>query len=121
VVDDSEMVRKSMGLQLGLFGLQIEYAETGEEALDMTKKTTDYDIIFLDIMMPGIDGYKVCKTLRADKHFKNTPIIMLTGKDSRFDKLKGTMAGASLYLTKPVEKSLLDEVIQKFLPQLEGK
>ncbi len=121
VVDDSEMVRKSMGLQLGLFGLQIDYAEDGESALEMTKKTTDYDIVFLDIMMPGIDGYKVCKTLRADKYFKNTPIIMLTGKDSRFDKLKGTMAGASLYLTKPVEKSLLDEVIQKFLPQLAGK
>jgi twitching motility two-component system response regulator PilG len=68
--------------------------------------------------MPGIDGYQVCKKLRATKEFKQTPIIMLTGKGSRFDKLKGTMAGASLYLTKPVEQEQLQEVIQKFLPQV---
>jgi len=118
VVDDSAAVRKSMEIQLGLFGMHIDYAETGEEALEHTQVTTDYDIIFLDIMMPGIDGYKVCKTLRANKYFKQTPIIMLTGKGSRFDKLKGTMAGASLYLTKPVEQGQLQEVIKKFLPQL---
>jgi twitching motility two-component system response regulator PilG len=70
-------------------------------------------------MMPGIDGYKVCKTLRATKEFKQTPIIMLTGKGSRFDKLKGTMAGASLYLTKPVEQEQLHEVLRKYLPQLQ--
>lgn len=118
VIDDSQAVRKSMEIQLGLFGMQIDFAETGEEALEITQKTTDYDIIFLDIMMPGIDGYKVCKTLRGNKLFKQTPIIMLTGKGSRFDKLKGTMAGASLYLTKPVEQEQLKEVIHKFLPQL---
>ncbi|MFK5893452.1 MAG: response regulator [Pseudomonadota bacterium] len=121
VIDDSAAVRKSMEIQLGLFGMNIDYAETGEEALEHAKTNTDYDIIFLDIMMPGIDGYKVCKTLRANKHFKNTPIIMLTGKGSRFDKLKGTMAGASLYLTKPVEQEQLQTVIKKFLPQVEAK
>lgn len=120
VVDDSAAVRKSMEIQLGLFGIQIDFAETGEEALEITKNTTDFDIIFLDIMMPGIDGYKVCKTFRADKHLKHKPIIMLTGKGSRFDKLKGTMAGASLYLTKPVDQEQLQEVLKKFLPQLGG-
>lgn len=119
VIDDSAAVRKSMEIQLGLYGMNIDFAETGEEALDYTKDKKDYDIIFLDIMMPGIDGYKVCKTLRADKHFKQTPIIMLTGKGSRFDKLKGTMAGASLYLTKPVEQEQLQGVLKKFLPKLE--
>lgn len=119
VIDDSQAVRKSMEIQLGLFGMHIDFAETGEDALEITQKNTDYDIIFLDIMMPGIDGYKVCKTLRSNKLFKQTPIIMLTGKGSRFDKLKGTMAGASLYLTKPVEQDQLKEVIQKFLPQLD--
>ncbi len=118
VVDDSAAVRKSMEIQLGLYGIQIDFAETGEEALERTKATTDYDIIFLDIMMPGIDGYKVCKSFRADKNLKHTPVIMLTGKGSRFDKLKGTMAGASLYLTKPVEQGQLQEVIKKFLPKL---
>ncbi|MDM8547195.1 response regulator [Candidatus Venteria ishoeyi] len=119
VIDDSAAVRKSMEIQLGLFGMNIDYAETGEEALEHAKTSMDYDIIFLDIMMPGIDGYKVCKTLRANKHFKSTPIIMLTGKGSRFDKLKGTMAGASLYLTKPVEQEQLQAVIKKFLPDIE--
>jgi two-component system, cell cycle response regulator len=117
VIDDSAAVRKSMDIQLSLMGMHIDFAESGEEALEKTQATTDYDIVFLDIMMPGIDGYKVCKTLRATKEFKQTPIIMLTGKGSRFDKLKGTMAGASLYLTKPVEQEQLQDVIKKFLPQ----
>lgn len=121
VVDDSAAVRKSMEIQLGLFGIQIDFAETGEQALEQTKNNTDYDIIFLDIMMPGIDGYQVCKTLRSHKQFKQTPVIMLTGKGSRFDKLKGTMAGASLYLTKPVEQGQLQDVIKKYLPQLQHK
>lgn len=117
VIDDSSAVRKSMDIQLSLMGMQIDFAESGEEALEQTEKTSDYDIIFLDIMMPGIDGYTVCKRLRSTKEFKQTPIIMLTGKGSRFDKLKGTMAGATLYLTKPVEQEQLHEVIKKFLPQ----
>jgi twitching motility two-component system response regulator PilG len=118
VIDDSAAVRKSMDIQLSLMGMHIDFAESGEEALEKTHQVTDYGIIFLDIMMPGIDGYQVCKKLRATKEFKQTPIIMLTGKGSRFDKLKGTMAGASLYLTKPVEQEQLQEVIQKFLPQV---
>jgi len=118
VVDDSAAVRKSMEIQLGLFGIQIDFAETGEEALTITQNTSDFDIIFLDIMMPGIDGYQVCKKFRSDKNLKHKPIIMLTGKGSRFDKLKGTMAGASLYLTKPVDQGQLQEVLKKFLPQL---
>jgi twitching motility two-component system response regulator PilG len=113
VVDDSLPVRKSMEIHLGLLGMDIDFAETGEEALDFVKQTV-YDIIFLDVMLPGVDGYKVCKTIKSDKMSKNTPVVMLTGKGSRFDKLKGTMAGASVYLTKPVEPEKLTEVIKQF-------
>jgi len=117
VVDDSLPVRKSMEIQLGLYGMQIDFAETGEEALEYVKKPNNvYDIIFLDLMLPGIDGYKVCKVIKSEKASKNTPVVMLTGKGSRFDKLRGTMAGASVYLTKPVEQEKLQEVIQQFLP-----
>ncbi len=117
VVDDSLPVRKSMEIQLGLYGLNIDFAETGEEALDYVKKPNNvYDIIFLDLMLPGIDGYKVCKEIKSNKVSKNTPVVMLTGKGSRFDKLRGTMAGASVYLTKPVEQEKLKEVIKQFLP-----
>lgn len=115
IVDDSLPVRKSMEIQLGLFGLEMDFAETGEQALEFTQKSV-YDIIFLDLMLPGIDGYKVCKEIKSHKLSKNTPVVMLTGKGSRFDKLRGTMAGANVYLTKPVEQEKLKEVIRQFLP-----
>ncbi len=120
VVDDSLPVRKSMEVNLRLYGMEIDFAETGEEAIEFVKKAV-YDIIFLDVMLPGIDGYKVCKTIKSDKMSKNTPVVMLTGKGSQFDKLKGTMAGASVYLTKPVDSDRLREVINKFKLLPEGK
>jgi len=115
VVDDALSVRKSMEIHLGVFGMETDFAETGEEALEYIDKTV-YDIIFLDLMLPGIDGYKVCKEIKTHKLSKNTPVVMLTGKNSRFDKIRGTMAGASLYLTKPVEQEKLREVIQQYVP-----
>jgi len=117
VVDDSLPVRKSMDIQLKLFGMSIDFAETGEEALTFIQKSV-YDIIFLDVMLPGIDGYKVCREIKAAPLAKKTPVVMLTGKGSRFDKLKGTMAGANVYLTKPVEQEKLKEVIKQFLPNV---
>lgn len=115
VVDDSLAVRKSMDLLLGQFGIEIDFAETGEDALEYIQNHK-YDIIFLDLILPGIDGYKVCKEIKANKTSKNVPVVMLTGKDSYFDKIKGTMAGASVYLIKPVEQEQLKEVIKKYLP-----
>jgi len=118
VVDDSLPVRKSMEIHLGLFGIEIDFAETGEEALEYVKKPgNSYHIIFLDLMLPGIDGYQVCKQIKSHKASKSTPVVMLTGKGGRFDKLRGTMAGASVYLTKPVEDKKLKEVIRQFLPE----
>ncbi|HEC85466.1 MAG: hypothetical protein DRR08_04670 [Candidatus Parabeggiatoa sp. nov. 2] len=113
VVDDALSVRKAMEIHLGVLGVDIDFAETGEEALEYIQKTV-YDIIFLDLMLPGIDGYKVCKEIKSHKLSKNTPVIMLTGKGSRFDKIKGTMAGANLFLTKPVEQEKLKEVIKQY-------
>lgn len=115
VVDDAEVVRKSMEIHLRLFGMEIDFAETGEQALEFTQKH-QYNIIFLDVMLPGVDGYQVCKKIKSHKLSKNTPVVMLTGKGSAFDKLKGTMAGANVYLTKPVEQDKLKETIEKLLP-----
>lgn len=117
VVDDALAVRKAMEIQLGMFGMAIDFAETGEEALEFVQKTV-YDIIFLDLMLPGIDGYKVCKTIKSHKTSKNTPVVMLTGKGGRFDKIRGTMAGASVFLTKPVQQEKLQAVIKEILPQV---
>jgi two-component system cell cycle response regulator len=117
VVDDALSVRKSMEIQLGLYGMEIDFAETGEAGLQYTEKNV-YDIIFLDLMLPGIDGFKVCKVVKTHKLSKNTPVIMLTGKGGTIDKLRGTMAGANEYLTKPVEQAELKEVIKKYLPSI---
>jgi len=117
VVDDAAAVRKAMEIHLGVFGMAINFAETGEEALEFVKKTV-YDIIFLDLMLPGIDGYQVCKKIKSHKTSKNTPVIMLTGKGGRIDKIRGTMAGASVFLTKPVQQEKLQQVIKEILPQL---
>jgi twitching motility two-component system response regulator PilG len=116
VVDDALAVRKAMEIQLGIFGMRVDFAETGEEALEYVNKQ-NYDIIFLDLMLPGIDGYKVCKMIKADKMTKNIPIILLTSKSGYFNKLRGILAGASVYLTKPLQQEQLKTVIQQVLPQ----
>jgi twitching motility two-component system response regulator PilG len=117
VVDDALPIRKGMQINLGRFGLDIDLAETGEEALEYTEKNI-YDLIFLDVMLPGIDGYQVCRKIKSHKSARNTPVIMLTGKGGGIDKLKGKMAGANLWLTKPVEPEQLKEVLTQYVPSV---
>jgi two-component system, cell cycle response regulator len=101
VFDDSPTVRKQLVLELGSFNIKVDTAENGEQGLEMLKLNR-YDIIFLDVVMPGTDGYQVCKIIRRNKDTKLTPIVMLTSKSSPFDKVRGSLAGCSSYLTKPV-------------------
>jgi two-component system cell cycle response regulator len=115
VVDDSPSVRKMMEVELRLQGIVPDMAESGEQGLRLCTQHI-YDAIFLDLVLPGIDGYKVCRILRRQPQYKKTPVIMLTGKDGTFDKLRGTMVGCSMYLTKPVAQKDLYEALQKFLP-----
>ncbi len=115
VVDDALSVRKHMEVQLGLYGMDINFAETGEDALEYIQENV-YDIIFLDVMLPGVDGLKVCKEIKSHNMSKATPVVMLTGKDGKIDKIKGKMAGANEYLTKPVQQDKLKEVLNQFLP-----
>jgi len=116
VVDDSPTVRKQLVLELGSFNIQVDTAETGEQGLEMLQKTR-YDIIFLDVVMPGADGYQVCKTIRRNQDTKSTPIVMLTSKSSPFDKVRGSLAGCSSYLTKPVDYENFYQVLEEFLEQ----
>jgi twitching motility two-component system response regulator PilG len=116
VVDDSQPVRKQLEIELKMLGAKVELAESGEQALELSRDRS-FDIIFLDVMMPGIDGYKVCKVLKKDARSKNTPIIMLTGRSSPFDKVKGTLSGCDTYLTKPLKHEEFQNVTRKFLPQ----
>lgn len=114
VVDDSKPVRKQIELELKLFGIQVEMAESGEQAFALLNDK-NYNMIFLDVVLPGIDGYQICKAIKKDKFKKKTPVIMLTGKSSPFDRVKGTLAGCDTYLTKPVKQSAFQKVVKKYL------
>ncbi len=114
VIDDSPSVRKQISLELSLLSIGAEFAETGEEALVRVEQST-YDLIFLDVMLPGVDGYKVCKSIKRNKLAKDTPVIMLTGKSGTFDRIRGTMAGCDTYLTKPVDQEAFRKAVKKYL------
>jgi CheY-like chemotaxis protein len=112
VVDDSAAIRKQLELELLAANIRVEFAETGEEALEKSNER-HYDLIFLDIIMPGIDGYEVCRQMRARKNMKKTPIIMLSGKTSPLDEVQGVIAGASTYLTKPVKPEQFQQTLKR--------
>lgn len=116
VVDDSTTLRRLMELILVPLGVDIDFVDTGERAVDLAKRN-NYDIVFLDILLPGIDGYRVCKTIKGDKRTKDTRVIMLTSKNSAIDKVRGAMAGTDVYLTKPVDRTDLLRAMDKCLPQ----
>jgi CheY-like chemotaxis protein len=115
VVDDNVTVREFMKNQLAPFAFNVDFAESGEQAVGMTG-AKHYTCVFLDVVMPGIDGYQVCKLIKSKKSVKKTAVVMLTSKGSPFDKIRGAMAGCDAYLTKPVDVEKLLGVISKFLP-----
>lgn len=112
VIDDSSAIRKQLELELRVSKVGAEFAESGEQALEKVKQR-QFDLIFLDIMMPGIDGYETCKLIRAHTAYKKTPIIMLSGKTSPLDEVQGIIAGATTYLTKPVKSANFQTVLTR--------
>jgi len=115
VCDDNMTVREFMRVKLAPFGFNVDFAETGEQAVGLTG-TKHYTCVFLDVVMPGINGYQVCKLIKSKKGAAKTAVVMLSSKDSTFDKIRGTMSGCDTYLTKPVNENRLFEVISKYLP-----
>jgi len=116
VVDDNATVRMFMQAKLAPFKFEVDFAESGEQAIGLTG-AREYACIFLDVVLPGIDGYQVCKLIKSNKQaIKKTAVVMLTSRSSPFDKLRGSLAGCDEYLTKPLDEDRLLEVIAKFLP-----
>jgi CheY-like chemotaxis protein len=109
VVDDSLPVRIQMNEVLKPFTSRVDLVETGEEALDLINRNA-YDIVFLDIILPGIDGYEVCKAIKEGKG-KDTPVILLTGNSSPADRIKGNLSGCDTYLIKPISQMAFKEII----------
>jgi CheY-like chemotaxis protein len=111
-VDDSPLMRTFLQNKLQPYGINPEFAASGEEALFKISKQ-HYDLIFLDVMLPGMDGYDVCKMIKKNKDNNLMKVVMLTSKDKTFDKIRGTMAGCDGYLTKPVDELKLRAIIER--------
>jgi two-component system, cell cycle response regulator len=120
VVDDSLAIQKSLELNLATLAQisVIDFADSGEIALEKAE-AVQYDLIFLDVMMPGIDGYETCTRLRKKPEYKKTPIIMVSGKTSPLDEVKGVMAGCTTYLTKPVQQEAFQKLSIRVLAWLD--
>jgi len=110
VIDDSNTIRRSAEIFLKQSGCEVILAEDGFDAL--SKISTQLpDIIFVDIMMPRLDGYQTCSLIKRNPRFSSTPVIMLSSKDGLFDRARGRMVGSDQYLTKPfTQESLLQAV-----------
>ena len=122
VVDDSVAIQKSLEINLrSLKNIgEIDFADSGEQALEKLDAKL-YDIIFLDVMMPGIDGYETCTQIRKKIPYKHTPIIMVSGKTSPLDEVKGIIAGCTTYLTKPVQDDAFQKLSQRMMEWLAQK
>ncbi len=114
VIDDSKTIRRSAETLLKKAGCEVITAVDGFEAL---AKITEHrpDIIFVDIMMPRLDGYQTCALIKNNTAFKATPVIMLSSKDSIFDRAKGRIVGSERYLTKPFSREDLIGAIKNYV------
>jgi twitching motility two-component system response regulator PilG len=111
VIDDSKTIRRTAETLLSKEGCEVYTAVDGFDALS---KISDHhpDIIFVDIMMPRLDGYQTCALIKHNKVFKSTPVIMLSSKDGLFDRARGRIVGSEQYLTKPFTRDELLSAIQ---------
>ncbi len=106
VIDDSKTIRRTAENLLSKAGCEVITATDGFEALAMIADTRP-DIIFVDIMMPRLDGYQTCALIKNNDEFKGTPVIMLSSKDGLFDRARGRIVGSEQYLTKPFTRDEL--------------
>jgi twitching motility two-component system response regulator PilG len=122
IVDDSPTIRKVVSVTLEATSHKVVTAADATEAIAKIRNGAP-DLVFLDINMPGMDGYELCRLLRQTKETANIPIVMLSGRDGFFSKIRGRIAGSTDYITKPFTSAVLLNVVAKYcgvLPPLEG-
>lgn len=113
VIDDSNTIRRSAEIFLKASGCEVILAEDGFDAL--AKISNEHpDLIFVDIMMPRLDGYQTCSLIKRNARYKTTPVIMLSSKDGLFDRARGRMVGSDQYLTKPFTQETLIDAVQTY-------
>ena len=116
VIDDSNTIRRSAEIFLLQAGCEVILAEDGFDAL---AKIADHQpqVIFVDIMMPRLDGYQTCALIKKNVRLRETPVIMLSSKDGLFDRARGRLVGSNEYLTKPFTKDSLLEAVRRHRPR----
>lgn len=112
VIDDSKTIRRTAETLLKKEGFEVIVATDGFEALSMVADHKP-DLIFLDIMMPRLDGYQTCALIKHHRVFKHTPVVMLSSKDGLFDRARGRVVGSDNYITKPFTREELLGAIEK--------
>jgi twitching motility two-component system response regulator PilG len=112
VIDDSNTIRRSAEIFLVQAGCRVILAEDGFDAL---AKIADHhpDVVFVDIMMPRLDGYQTCALIKKNPRFAATPVVMLSSRDGLFDRARGRMVGSNQYLTKPFTKESLLRAVSR--------
>jgi twitching motility two-component system response regulator PilG len=115
IIDDSKTIRRTAETLLEKAGCEVVTAVDGFDALAKIADSNP-DVIFVDIMMPRLDGYQTCALIKNNPEYANTPVIMLSSKDGLFDKARGRIVGSDEYLTKPFSKEELFEAINRYRP-----
>lgn len=113
VIDDSNTIRRSAEMFLKAAGCEVILAEDGFDALAKISNERP-DLIFVDIVMPRLDGYQTCSLIKRNARYKSTPVIMLSSKDGLFDRARGRMVGSDQYLTKPFTQETLIDAVQTY-------
>jgi len=119
VIDDSQTIRRSTESMLSSEGFEVLTAEDGFQALSIIAEHHP-EVIFVDIMMPRLDGYQTCAVIKNNPQFKDTPVVMLTSKDGIFDRARGRVVGSDHYLTKPFTREQLLSTLQEQLGELQS-
>jgi twitching motility two-component system response regulator PilG len=114
VIDDSNTIRRTAETLLAKAGCDVATASDGFDSLAKIVYIRP-DVIFIDIMMPRLDGYQTCALIKNNDEFKSTPVIMLSSKDGLFDKAKGRIVGADDYLTKPFGRAELLDALERYV------
>lgn len=115
VIDDSRTIRRTAQMLLSEVGCEVITASDGFDAL---AKIVDHNpaVIFVDVLMPRLDGYQTCAVIKQNSTFKDVPVILLSSRDGVFDKARGRVVGSDQFLTKPFTKEELIEAIQAHVP-----
>lgn len=114
IVDDEKDIVETLKFILESEGFECIVAYDGEEALNLAK-TQSPDLIVLDVMLPKINGYKVCRLLKFDSKYKHIPILMVTARTQEEDKIIGEETGANEYVTKPFDIESLTKLVKQYL------